>query len=69
MSDKELNAYRFISGKEPSDEMLRHIMSEVTRDAVIRQKEAMRKRDEEVETQRMNLKAKWSGRINAISNG
>ncbi len=33
MSEQELNAYRFISGEEPSDEMLAQIMSEVASEA------------------------------------
>lgn len=33
MSEKELNSYRFISGEEPTDEMLAQIMKEVACDA------------------------------------
>ena len=29
MSEKEMNSYRFVSGQEPSDEMLSQLMSEV----------------------------------------
>ncbi len=33
MSEAEMNAYRFNSGKEPTDEMLAQIMREVADDA------------------------------------
>lgn len=33
MSEAEMNAYRFNSGKEPTDEMLAQIMREVAGDA------------------------------------
>lgn len=40
MSEKELNSYRFTSGEEPTDEMLRYVMKEVADDAARRQHEA-----------------------------
>ena len=42
MSEKEMNSYRFLSGQEPSDEMLNQIMIEVAEDAMARQKESRR---------------------------
>ena len=33
MSEKELNSYRFISGQEPSDEVLSRIVKEVAQEA------------------------------------
>ena len=33
MSEKEMNAYRFSSGEEPTDEMLEQIMKEVAQEA------------------------------------
>lgn len=40
MSEQEMNSYRFISGNEPSDEMLAQLMKEVAHDAKIRQEQA-----------------------------
>lgn len=33
MSEQEMNSYRFCSGEEPTDEMLRQIMREVAQEA------------------------------------
>lgn len=33
MSEKEMNSYRFSSGIEPSDEMLKQLMKEVAEEA------------------------------------
>ena len=40
MSEAELNSYRFISGEEPSDEMLAQIMHEAAIDAKERNEKA-----------------------------
>lgn len=40
MSEKEMNPYRFVSGQEPSDEMLSQIMNEVAAEVVERGKKA-----------------------------
>ena len=40
MSGKEMNSYRFTSGEEPSDEMLRQLMQEVAHEAKQRNHEA-----------------------------
>lgn len=69
MSEKEMNSYRFVSGLEPSDEMLSQLMSEVAEEAVERRKRA----DEEHFSQmRRNAAAKrerWAERINRVVNG
>ena len=69
MSEKEMNSYRFVSGQEPSDEMLSQLMSEVTEEAVERRKRA----DEEHFSQmKRNIAAKrerWAERINRVVNG
>lgn len=64
MSEQELNSYRFISGKEPTDEMLECIMKEVAEDAMTRRREAERRVNESVDEQRTALKAEWSKRLN-----
>lgn len=66
MSEQELNSYRFTSGKEPSDEMLRCIMKEVAEDAMARRREAELRINESVDNQRLALKEKWSKRIGAL---
>ena len=43
MSDKELNSYRFMSGEDPSDEMLDIIMKEVAQEASDKRKKAQEK--------------------------
>ena len=69
MSEKEMNSYRFVSGQEPSDEMLSQLMSEVAEEAVERRKRA----DEEHFSQmKRNIAAKrerWAERINRVVNG
>ncbi len=66
MSEQELNSYRFTSGNEPSDEMLKCIMKEVAEDAMARRREAERRVNESVDKQRIALKAEWSKRLSTI---
>ena len=40
MSEKEMNSYRFVSGQEPSDEMLEQIMMEAAMEANQRKRRA-----------------------------
>lgn len=40
MSEKEMNSYRFSSGVEPSDKMLRQLMKEVAKTARERREKA-----------------------------
>ena len=68
MSEKEMNSYRFVSGQEPSDEMLSQLMSEVAEEAVERRKRAD---DEYFSQMRRNVAAKkerWAERINQVKN-
>ena len=68
MSEKEMNSYRFVSGQEPSDEMLSQLMNEVAAEAVARKQKA----DEAYFTQmKHNVAAKrekWAERINSLVN-
>ena len=48
MSEAEMNAYRFGSGKEPTDEMLVQIMHEASVDAKKRHEEATKRYFEEL---------------------
>ena len=69
MSEKELNSYRFLSGKEPTDEMLAVIMKEAKEEAVAKRKSADDKMQELMQLRRAELKAKYSEKINAICSG
>ncbi len=68
MSEKEMNSYRFVSGQEPSDEMLSQLMNEVAVEAVARRQKA----DEAYFSQmKRNVAAKcekWSEQIDSVVN-
>ena len=68
MLEKEMNSYRFVSGEEPSDEMLEQIMMEAAMEANQRK----RRTDEEYFSQMMrNIDVKrerWAERINQVKN-
>lgn len=65
MSEKELNSYRFLSGEEPSDEMLECIMKDAFESAMARRRDAEARMRTEVERQRQLNREKWSNRLNA----
>ena len=67
MSEKELNNYRFLSGEEPTDEMLAAIMKEAKEEALAKRKIADDKMQELMQLRRAELKAKYSERISNIS--
>lgn len=69
MSEQEMNAYRFNSGQEPSDEMLEQIMREAARDAKHRQEKATAEYFERMRSNAKLKKAKWADRINRALNG
>ena len=66
MSEKEMNSYRFVSGQEPSDEMLSQIMREAAMEAVERRQKA----DEEYFSQMMRnideKRERWAECINLV---
>ena len=68
MLEKEMNSYRFVSGEDPSDEMLEQIMMEAAMEANQRK----RRSDEEYFSQMMrNIDVKrerWAERINQVKN-
>lgn len=68
MSEQEINSYRFISGNEPSDEMLAQLMKEVAHDAKIRQEQATNAYFSEMRREAEITKAKWTDRINSVLN-
>ena len=64
-----MNAYRFGTGQEPTDEMLEQIMKEVAQEARESSKKAA---DAHFEQMRRNIaikREKWAERINSIING
>lgn len=69
MSEHEMNSYRFLSGEEPSDEMLEQLMKEVARDAKERQEKATATFFLHLRENAEIKKAKWAARINAVING
>ncbi|WP_304410252.1 hypothetical protein [Duncaniella muris] len=69
MSEAEMNAYRFNSGKEPTDEMLAQIMREVAEDAKKGNEDAANKYLEDMRQEMKADEAKWADRINKIKNG
>lgn len=69
MSEAEMNAYRFNSGKEPTDEMLAQIMREVADDAKTSNEEASKRYFADLQKGMEEQQAKWAERINEIKNG
>ena len=68
MSEQELNSYRFLSGEDPTDEMLECIMKEAAKDAVARKKVADERMKAEMNKMRQVLHAEFSERINRLRN-
>ena len=69
MSEKEMNSYRFISGQEPTDEMLSQLMKEVATDANIGNQKAT---EVHLSLMRRNIATKrerWAERINRVIHG
>ncbi len=68
MSEKELNSYRFLSGEDPSDEMLEGIMKDALESAMNRRRNAEARMKAEVERQHQMQRTKWANRLNTCSN-
>lgn len=69
MSENELNSYRFLSGEDPTDEMLEAIMSEARDAAVKKAEEAQKRFDAEYERQYAQVKMTWEKRLEQYRNG
>lgn len=69
MSENELNSYRFLSGEDPTDEMLEAIMSEASDAAVKKAEEAQKRFDAEYERQYAQAKMTWKKRLEQYRNG
>ena len=66
MTDKEMNAYRFGTGQEPTDEMLEQIMKEVAQEARESSKKAIDAHFEQMRKNIANNRMKWAEHINSI---
>ena len=69
MSGQEMNAYRFGTGQEPTDEMLEQVMKEVAQEARESSKKATDAYFEQMRKSIANNKMQWAERINSIING
>ena len=69
MSEKEMNAYRFGTGQEPTDEMLEQVMKEVAQEARESSKKAADAYFEQMRRNIANNRSQWTERINSIING
>lgn len=68
MSEKEMNAYRFGTGKEPTDKMLEQIMKEVAQEARESSKKVENARFEQMRRNIAAKQEKWAEQINQIIN-
>ena len=68
MSEKEMNAYRFGTGQEPTDEMLEQVMKEVAQEARESSKKAADAHFEQMRKNIANNRMQWADRINSIIN-
>ncbi len=69
MSEQELNSYRFLSGQDPTDEMLYAIMSEARDAAIKKAEEAQQKFEADYERQYEQALRIWGSRIDSMRNG
>ncbi|MEZ3520666.1 MAG: hypothetical protein K1V78_04070 [Muribaculaceae bacterium] len=69
MSESELNSYRFLSGKEPSDDQLHAIMEEALSDVRRRAEEAKLRYDKQYERLYAREHSKVAQRIENAKNG
>jgi membrane-anchored protein YejM (alkaline phosphatase superfamily) len=68
MSEQELNSYRFLSGQEPTDEMLHAIMAAACESALKKAEEAQLKYENDYRSQYNLALKKWGHQIAAIHN-
>lgn len=68
MSEQEINSYRFCSGKEPTDEMLRQIMKEVAQEAREKKERALNAYFDQMHKNIATNKHKWDERYRQLMN-
>lgn len=69
MSEQEMNSYRFCSGEEPTDEMLRQIMREVAMEAREKKEKALKAHFEQMNRNIAANQKKWDERFKLLNNG
>lgn len=69
MNENELNSYRFLSGQEPTDEMLSAIMTEARDAAIKKAEEAQLKFEADYERQYAIARKTWEKRLVQYRNG
>lgn len=68
MSEQELNSYRFLSGQEPTDEMLYAIMADARDAAIKKANDAQKKFDADYERQYRQALSEWHAHLSAAAN-
>lgn len=68
MSEKEMNSYRFVSGQEPTDEMLSRLMKEVAEEANAENQKAAEIYFSQMRRNIEMKREKWSERIDSVLN-
>ena len=69
MSEKEMNAYRFSSGVEPTDEMLSQLMKEVANEAKKSNQKAMDDFFASLKREAKAIRKEWANRQTCAING
>ena len=69
MSEKEMNAYRFSSGVEPSDEMLSQLMKEVAQEAKESNEKAMNEFCDSLKREAKAIRKEWANKQTCAING
>ena len=67
MSEKEMNAYRFSSGQEPSDAMLGQLMKEAAQEAHDSNQQALYLFFDSLEHEAAAKEQEWKERINRLA--
>lgn len=68
MSEQEMNSYRFCSGKEPTDEMLRQIMREAAQEAREKKEKAHKAYFDQMLKNIAANQQKWDDRFKQLMN-
>lgn len=69
MSEKEMNSYRFSSGIEPSDEMLKQLMKEVAEEAKESNDKAMIDFFKSLKNEAKSIRKEWLNHQSFSVNG
>ena len=69
MSEKEMNAYRFSSGVEPSDEMLSQLMKEVAQESKDSNEKSMNEFFDSLKREAKAIRKEWANRQTCAING